>query len=223
METAERLVKADTNTQCYAVFEDETAIILLKAACTSSELQLQSLLIEGDTTPPRLGGFSYSFPNIEELGKNLGALPIKNLSTYFLGEKSRTGESVEFFGAKLPGQAVTNWGIAILLSIAAYFYVVFRDFSARVVEEDKAWTVPWIGISSEIMSRLAFAATMLVLPSTVGYLAWRAIENTPTVRSCIAYGSASLVALSAAAGLLSCHRKAIRTYLRARTEPAKPI
>jgi hypothetical protein len=51
---------------------------------------------------------------------------------------------------KLPAEAVTSWGIVILIAIESYFFAVFREFCHRVTPEDKAWDAPWLGISWRI-------------------------------------------------------------------------
>jgi hypothetical protein len=56
--------------------------------------------------------------------------------------------------------------------------VVFRDFARRVTPDDKARSVPWIGISPEFGSCIAFVLSMLIVPFGVGYLAWRGIHIT---------------------------------------------
>lgn len=106
---------------------------------------------------------------------------MQQLQTYLVAERNRSGEKAEFFGIKFPTESVTIWGIAILISVLGYFLAMFRDFSNRVTADDKAWNAPWVGISTEQLSRVVFVLTML-LPIGVGiYLAWRGIHlDKPT-------------------------------------------
>lgn len=104
------------------------------------------------------------------------ALSLGDLQTFFLAEKNRSGEKIELPGVKLPGEAVTSWGIAILLAVEAYFFLMYREFVRLLTPEDKAWTVPWLGLLLDATSQTAFAISMLIVPLTVGYVTWRGIH-----------------------------------------------
>src|SRR5262249_36314922 len=138
---------------------------------------------------PVPGQFPQSFSNVHELAKHLTGLSLDDLQTFLSAEKIRSGEKVELLGAKLPSESIANWGLAILLAIAAYFFAVFRDFTHRVQPDDAAWKVPWIGTSIEAASRIVFICTILIPPSTAAYLAWHGIHSVaPLLIKIIYYG-----------------------------------
>ena len=157
-------------------------LVLVRAECTSERLPIQAALSEGIASDiTSLGEFSRAFPDANDLARHLTALPLEELQTFFLSEKNRSGEKLELPGVKIPSEAVTSWGVFVLLIVACYFYVTFRDFCSRAQRRDKAWDIPWIGISADIGSRIVFLTSIAVLPLTVGYLAWRGARGTNSV------------------------------------------
>jgi hypothetical protein len=202
-----KLVSNDRNTQCF--FFDMFQRVVLQAECISERLSLQSSLTDSLVPPPPLGGFASSFPDVDDLAKHLTALSLDDLQTFFLSEKNRSGEKIEFPGVKLPGKAATSWAIVILIVLASYFLVVLREFSLRVTRDDKAWNVPWIGISQDIASRIAFLTSMVFVLSTVGYLTRRGALLNSEFQPRILYAAASVAAVAVVATTLFHWRKAL--------------
>jgi hypothetical protein len=122
----------------------------------------------------------------------------------------RLGEKIDVFGEKLPQDAVASWGITILLAITGYFWPVFRDFGNRVMPSDLAWNVPWIGIWTEIVSRVGFGLTLLIPPCTVVYLAWHRIRSEEGLAVHLLYGSAAFVVGALTIGTILARLEAMR-------------
>jgi hypothetical protein len=192
--TLAKLIADDKDTQCY--FFDQTQLVLLRAECIIERLPLQLALIDGliPTTP--LGDFSSSFPDVNELAKHLRSLPLTDLQTFFRAEKNRAGDKIEFPGIKVPGDAATNWGAALLIALVGYFVIVLRELSARIAPNDKAWNVPWIGISPDMYSRVAFLGSMLFVLGTIGYLTVRGALGASGSYACVAYALGFVAALA---------------------------
>jgi len=207
---AHNVITEDKGGNCYLFFSDSgDALIILRADCIGKVVSIQSLLIERMNVKPLLGDFAFSFPDVNELAKDLGSLSIRDLSRVFLAEKNRTAEKIELLGAKLDVQTVSTWGILILLTVAGYLYVIFREFVKRVSGNDEAWGVPWIGSSSEMTSGMAFYFTIAIFLLTVGFLTWRGAYLLGTVAGALLYGLAMLFALTTAAGIIWCRHNAL--------------
>ena len=170
---------------------------MVRAECVNEWVSLESSLTTGLPPPvPPLGDFSQSFPDVADLAKHLEILSIKDLETFFHKEMARSGQTIELPAVKLPGEAVTSWGIVILVAIEAYFFAIFREFCCRVTPGDKAWTVPWLGISRDIVSKVTFSISMLIVLGTVGYLAWCGARITPGVWMMVLYTASFVVSVA---------------------------
>ena len=179
---------ADDKTLCYLL---EGLNIVVRAECFSQPISLEELLT--DSFPrhidiPPVGNFSHSFPDVADLSKDLTKLSLQDLQTVFHNEMNKSGETIELPGVKLPAEAVTNWGIVIIIMLEGYFFVVFREFTYRVRQDDKAWNVPWIGISSDNISSAAFVASILMVLAAVSFLAWNGLKPTSTIWMVMLYG-----------------------------------
>jgi hypothetical protein len=192
-----QVVLEDKDTQCFLFDYTPSMAIVLRAECITDHISSPLLsLTHTFRPPPPIGTFSQSFPEVDDLAKNLQALSLEDLQTFFHAAMSRSGETIELPGVKLPGEAVTSWGIVILVIIQVYFFVIFNEFCARVTWGDKAWNIPWIGISRDVISKAAFGVSMLIVLCAVGYLSWRGIRNTSNVSMIALYGVA--IGISAA-------------------------
>jgi hypothetical protein len=183
-----QILSDDKASSCVLLARFISLDIVLRAKCRSEDVLALSLLTSGIPSPPPIGDFSESFPDVADLAKHLQALPLKDLQTFFHGEMSRSGEKIELPGVKLPAQGITSWGIIIVLALEGYFFVVFRELSGRITSGDKAWDVPWIGISSDNVSRAAFVASMLMVLIAVGYLSWNGVKSTSNIWVIVLYG-----------------------------------
>src|SRR5262249_16622091 len=200
------------NSSCYLIADDVIPeLYILRANCESEPLYLQALLVK-ELAPPRpgTGDFSHSFPNIDELTKNLSGLSLGDLQLFVAAERKRSGEKIELMGAKLPQETVAFWGLAILLVITGYFWAIFRDFSKHVRPRDTAWRVPWIGTSAEIVCRFGFAITLLVPTFAAAYLAWRAIKSEEVILIQLFYGLVALAVVALTIGIIRAHLTALR-------------
>jgi hypothetical protein len=215
-------ILADANTECYlfAKTVDRRALhvpifiiplFIVRADCASEQLPLQSSLTNGILPQANpLGDFSRSFPDIDDLAKHLTKLSLEDLQIFFLGEKNRSGETIELTGVKVPTASVTIWGTVIIMAVTLYFLVVLRDFSSRLTPDDKAWNVPWIGISPDSAARSAFLTSMLIVPSTVGYLAWRGVHTSSYLTAQLAYAGMFLASIFLVAGIFRCWSRVVK-------------
>jgi len=202
-----KLVSDDKATQCY--YFDRDHLVVLQAECVVDYLPLQLALIDGLIPATPVGDFSRSFPDVAELAKHLLTLSLGDLQTFFEAEKNRTGDQIELPVVKVPGEAVTSWGAAILIALLCYFGIVLREFSLRVTPVDKAWNVPWIGTSRDILSQIAFLASLLFALFAVGYLAVRGAQPNPTIFGWLAYGLAAASAAAAFAFTMYSWKKVL--------------
>jgi hypothetical protein len=183
------LLSDDKDVQCYFMNESSGLFIVVRAECVSERVSPEASLTMGLPPPlPPLGDFSQSFPDVADLAKHLQTLSLDDLQTFFRTEMNRSGETIELPGVKLPGEAVTSWGIVILMMIEGYFFVVFREFSYRVRPDDTAWNVPWIGVSSDNISSGAFVASIFIVLVAVSYLTWNGVKSTSSIWMMVLYG-----------------------------------
>jgi hypothetical protein len=166
-----QLVSSNPATGCYLFYAFSFNHILLQCDCEYDHLSLQQELVHDIFPNLPLGEFTQSFPDLSELAMHLAALPLSDLQMHFMLEKNRAGETVETPIVKLPGRAVTSWGIGVLAILCAYFYIMLRQFRINVETEDKAWDMPWVGISQDIVSKTAFVISLISVFAVQSYLA----------------------------------------------------
>lgn len=113
------------------------------------------------------GPFSTSFPELERLTTNFQDLPFNQLAAILENEAKRAPNQVEIFGAKIPRSALTTWGIPIILGIQAYFVLHLVAFARLVFSADNLPRVPWIGLYTTSISKLATLISATTFPLVV--------------------------------------------------------
>jgi hypothetical protein len=207
------------NSSCYLYYAFPGGRYVLRADCASEPLHLQSLFVKELSSPrPGPGDFSHSFPNVDDLARHLTGLSLGDLQIFIAAERRRSGEKIELFVAKVPQDAVAVWGIAILLAITAYFWAVIRDFAFRVTPGDVAWNVPWIGTSTETVSRVGVVLTLLVPVCTTSYLAWQIIQSEESIFLRGVYAVAPLLMVALIFGVILARNKALSRLSNARAD-----
>jgi hypothetical protein len=181
---------------------------VLRGVCASVPIDLQ-LRITQALLPPRpgQGDFAHSFPNINDLAKHLSGLSLGDLQLFIASEQNRSGEKVEILGAKLPQNAVAFWGSILLLVVTAYFWVVLRDFASQGDGGGKDSTVAWIGISKNIVSRIAFLVSLLFPFGTGVILAWNGMSSATSIYARFLYGLTVLAITAFLAIIALLHQK----------------
>ena len=206
---AQQLVKPD-NSRCYLLSREASPAplpryMIFRAECSSSPADLQELLTKGIEPLPPPGSFSSSFPDVAELAKNLKTLSLPELLTYFKAEEDRAGKKIELTGVKLPALSVSYWGTGIMFAMVIYWLSVFRDFAERATAGDKAWTTPWIGTSTEALSRAAFALSIALPPFTTFFLIFKGADQGIPISHRVGYAlAASVVMCMLMWGVISC-------------------
>jgi hypothetical protein len=99
-------------------------------------------------------------------------LSIENAGAILEGELKRAGERIQFLGLNIPERLLTNWGIVVLFGMQLYLLLHVWELRARLVPDDPALKVAWLGFYSGLFARVTSIFTAAVLPIGVqAYLA----------------------------------------------------
>jgi hypothetical protein len=125
---------------------------------------LQTLLPEAARHRWKPGRFAHSFPELAQLTKDLEVGTIETWKVKLEEQRLRTGESFEAVGIKIPADAVTKWGIFLVLAVQLYFLCHLVELSRKLRSSDPGWEVAWIGMYQKPLGALVFSCSALLLP-----------------------------------------------------------
>lgn len=112
----------------------------------------------------RTGSFEESFPALATVTKHYCDLPLVKIEQIVQDELSRSGESVEAFGLKVPADALRQWGTLIVLAIQVYFSRHLRFMRRIHMDGVKEAKSAWIGLYDDKVSQYGTLVTAVVLP-----------------------------------------------------------
>lgn len=126
----------------------------------------------------RHADFDAAFPELAQVTKDVQDVTFDDLGKLLALEKNHAKPSFEAFGIRFPAEGTARWGIPLLLGMQLYFFLHFRQYRRR---KSKPVAIAWIGNYDDSISRLAFQATALALPtSTVAFVAFNTtLVDTP--------------------------------------------
>lgn len=144
-------------------------------------------LPESQRTSWRQGTFAEAFPDLNTITKDRQAASFKVWDQALRDEIDRTSDSFEAFGLKIPAQATTLWGLALILGVQLYMLTHLIELTRKIDIADPGWEVAWIGIYQHRLARIIFFASAIVLPPlTVLLIAHKGVALTvDTTRSAV--------------------------------------
>ena len=111
------------------------------------------------------GAFEYSFRELSELTRDYEKISLDAGESVLAGEEKRAGGSFEVVGVKFPAEAVTRWGIVVIIAIQIYLWIHLQELSPRLRRSDPGWDVAWIGVYTSKHARIAMFVLTCLLPS----------------------------------------------------------
>lgn len=138
--------------------------------------------IKGNKPLTDCGPFDKVFPELVEVEKELGALPLEKLTDEVVKRASSAPEPVELLGMRFPIKAITQWGIVLLLTIQLYLWLHVHEMRGKIdLTDAPGLDVAWIGVYTSRISRLVFLISLLA-PSFVVLLLGYYFPATLTTR-----------------------------------------
>lgn len=114
------------------------------------------------------GNYEFTFRDLHTVfNNNMDEVSLEKLINILNGELKRSGDKLEFFGIKIPSEALRTWGLLALLGLQAYFLLHYMTLVRTINNGDSALQYPWIGMFKDIVSRILFLFTASVLPLIV--------------------------------------------------------
>jgi hypothetical protein len=138
-------------------------ILLLQTDCGSRRYNWQKELWKYDDLIP-FGKYSASFPELSVASEELQDIPIDPVQKHLRRLAEKTASSFEIFGTKIPAEAVSLWGLLIIIGIGIYFYLNVSELRSRLQPNDKAWSKAWLGVHDYSGSKLAMLIPVGIFP-----------------------------------------------------------
>src|SRR5713226_8632252 len=128
--------------------------------------ELISLLEKQSKFSWQMGHFDYTFRELDSVTRELRDLRLDKVERILGSELARSGESIEFFGLKLPTTAI-RWGLLPVLVLQVYFWLHLRELARRAYGKSGPWGSAWIAFYEDGWARFVFVTTAFVLPPVV--------------------------------------------------------
>lgn len=129
--------------------------------------------IKGNEPLTDCGPFDKVFPELVEVERELGGLPLERLIDEVVKRASSGPEPMELLGMKFPIAALTQWGIVLLLTIQLYLWLHVHEMRGKIdLTDAPGLDVAWIGVYTSRISRVVFFISLLVPSFVVLLLAY---------------------------------------------------
>lgn len=161
----------------------------------------------GKTNWP-LGSFDVSFPELARYTRNLDSIKLEEVRQILRNEEERTGGAVQIAGLSIPTALLTNWGLVLLAGMTGYLLLHVRAFASRASKTTVWSAFPWIAFYEDLPSRIAFACTVVVLPTgTALYLTLQAFQVfPPSLMDIVRIGLTGTILCSGCIVMLGIHK-----------------
>jgi len=112
----------------------------------------------------RIGSFERAFPELKAISDSYGPSRLTDIEATLSSEAAKAGDTFEFQGVKFPISNVTIWGVIVLWLIQLYFFIYLKQLSGKLSNADPGWDVPWIGMNTDVLARMLFFLSVILLP-----------------------------------------------------------
>lgn len=107
--------------------------------------------------------FREAMYDMARMAEGLESLRLHDFLIYVEKLKSEKSERVEVAGIQIPLATISAWGTLIILALQLYFLLHFRRFQMLGLHKN-AELVTWIAQFTDLASRIAFQASVAILP-----------------------------------------------------------
>lgn len=110
------------------------------------------------------GQFKESFPELSEVSSDFRSEELGTVERILRAQQSKSADSFEAFGIKLPAEIVTRFGILLIVAVQLYFAIHLSELSGRLQPDDPGWEVAWIGVYRHKLARIMYFFSVFLLP-----------------------------------------------------------
>jgi hypothetical protein len=71
---------------------------------------------------------------------------------------------LSIFGINIPVELVTTWGTVTIILVQLYFFIHLLELSRKLHHDDPGWDVPWLGMYSSLISKMAYFCSAALVP-----------------------------------------------------------
>jgi hypothetical protein len=188
-----RLVEHDAQSTHYYLLQSYSAHILWRVDAERIPKDLQRAWRFMLPSAPPAGKYAESFPDLADYTKRVNTLDFATLGHHLADEVARSRSDIDLGIAKLPGAALTTWGL--LLVISAWIYVLFQ---IEAVRDENPSSTSWLLFSRHKVPFMFAVLSLTAVPAiTVTVLVIRGINNSGHLWVAVAF-----VATACAAALV---------------------
>jgi hypothetical protein len=109
------------------------------------------------------GPFDQLFPEVIEIERELGTLPLGKLTEELVRRASIQPQPIELGGIKLPIKAITQSGMLFLVVLQIYLWLHIHELRGKIdLVNAPGFDVGWIGTYTSKAARLIFLISLLV-------------------------------------------------------------
>lgn len=216
--------EGDTHVLRSASWRIDERMFELFVRCRKLPLNAQRFLIHQTDSDWYPGTFADTFPELERLTTDIATLPLDDLERHLKTLKDREKDRFQVFNVSIPADALSPWGIGVLLIVQLYFWLHLRWLAMHASAGDEAWHVPWILVYHGSVNRIVATCSSVILPPlTAAYVAWRAelMEKTAVEPSTALPAVGVLMVSLAIAALTSRSQLCNRTGSPSETIPGR--
>ncbi len=143
--------------------------------------------------------FKQSFPTVTKFMSGRGdSTKLTDLYKMVNQEVEQYSESqkLNVMGLKLDSGNVIKFGAIILISIMVYYWLLLRVLVYKLMSNNKAFEIPWIGIFPDTLSFILTVLSTIFIPCVVSVIQlFRTFDVMTLQGQIISYGSISVLAL----------------------------
>jgi hypothetical protein len=109
--------------------------------------------------------FNLMFSELSTYIDLYGDLSLQKLQEIIRAEKIESRQNLIIFGMNLNAKIASLWGIILIFCVLFYFFLHLRNFLPKLAKEGvSAQHIPWIGLYSDMLSKLVIIITLVLLP-----------------------------------------------------------
>lgn len=154
----------------YYIESDDVAVEIPVKTYEVPIIGIQSALLKNKRRQIEGKPFADAFPELNRYAAMLRERKIEEVDTYLNGLVDVSEDSLEVFGVGIRSGNIRRFGPLVLLVVQVYLLLHFRHLRQRFESILRDIDVPWIGLYPDLMSRIAFIVTVVLVPPAVAFV-----------------------------------------------------
>lgn len=117
----------------------------------------------------------------DKYSKQIESEKLETIAKDIEAEKEKESAPATIFGIPFPHDYLPSWGVILLISVQAYFWIHLCELTSRIQPDSQGWGVAWIGMYNQSSARHLFKVSACAIPA-ISILFVSAVELSPYSR-----------------------------------------